>query len=116
MSKITKMQRLLADAYHTAVKPKNQLSMTGEHHVVGLDSDPIEKPNGRFIWFTLDNPKNDGIVLRGTNVCGWNETDPTRIRAKAIEVATTILGDSERAHAEVDSVIAAGGMLLPEQV
>ncbi len=114
MKKNTNMQRLLADAYHTTVKPGNQLSMTGEHHVVGLDFEPVEKPNGRFIWFTLENPKNEGTVLRGTNASSWNETDPERIREKAIEVATSIVGDQMRARAEVDAVIAAGGMLLPE--
>ena len=111
----TNMQKLLADAYHTTVKPENQLSMTGEHHVVGLDFEPIEKPNGRFIWFALDNPKNEGTVLRGTNACSWNETDPARIREKAIEVATRVLGSAQRARAEIDAVVAAGGMVFPEK-
>ncbi len=115
MAQITNMQKLLADAYNTTAKPENQLSMTGKHSVVGLDFEPVEKPNGRFIWFALDNPKNEGTVLRGTNVCSWNETDPARIREKAIEVATALLGSSRRARAEIDSVIAAGGMVFPEK-
>ena len=115
MVQISEMQRLLADAYHTTGKPVTRLSLTGEHHVVGLDNESVQKPNGRFIWFVLHNPKNEGSVLRGTNVCGWSEADPTRIRAKAIELATNVLGDANRACAEVDAVIAAGGMLLPEK-
>lgn len=104
-------QTHLADRYHTTTRPNNQLTLEGTHHVVGLDIDEKEMPEGRFIWFTVDNPKNDGTVLRGTTVCSYRVSSLAEVRKHAIACATRWLGNERQATFEVDEVIKHGGML-----
>ena len=86
--------------------------MVGEHKVVGIDIDAKEMPNGRFIWFAVQNPKNNGSVLRGTTMSDYRVKDADTIRSDAIKVATRWVGCQIEATAQVDAVIKAGGMLL----
>lgn len=105
-------QSKLADKYHTTLLDDQSLSFDGQHTVVGLDLDEQEMPNGRFIWFHLKSPRNQGGVLRGTNASDFRVSDPKEIRESAIKAATGLLGDRDEAEFQVDRVIKAGGMLL----
>jgi len=105
------LQERLAARYHTTLRPNNALCLQGKCHVVGIDLDPVEMPEGRFIWFTIDHSHNEGGVLLGETFCSWSLTDPAKIRSRAIDCAAYRLGDRSRAKREVDAVIKAGGCL-----
>lgn len=106
-------QHQLADKYHTTSSPDNRISLGGKHTVVGLDLETEDMPSGRFIWFHVDDPKNEGGVLRGTNVAGWRATTKQELRRAAIEKAMYYGNLSEaQATRQVGRVIQAGGMLL----
>ena len=108
----TASQTKLANKYHTTSLPDRDICFDGKHKVVGIDLDETEMPKGRFIWFSLENPRNKGSVLRGTTMCDYRVKDAQTIRTEAIKQAKRLVGSEDEATRQVDDVIKAGGMLL----
>jgi hypothetical protein len=105
-------QKLLAERYHTTKTADNKLSFKGQYNVVGLDIDQTEMPNGRYIWFSIDTPYNDGSILLGETVSDYRVKDIKTIRKNAIQKTMNRINDRYIATVMVDRVIKEGGMLL----
>lgn len=107
------LQTKLADHYHTTLKPDCSLRFDGHFTLVGLDLEESQMPSGRFIWYAIDHPQNEGTVLRGETFCSWSVSTLDAIKQEAIKHATRRLGSEVRAIRQVNACIRAGGFILP---
>ena len=113
MDRVTgKMQRQLADKYHTTHLEADSCTVKGEFTVVGIDLREEEVPEGRFIWFHVEHPDNEGGVLFGTSFVSYTAQSRDTLRHAAIKAAKPYIGEEAEAMRQVDAVIDAGGMLL----
>lgn len=96
-----KQQIRLANYYHQTKLPDDEICFDGEAHLVGMDAREEETPNGRFIWFAVNNPRNGGTLLRGETLTDYRVSDLNVIRNRAIAVTVRRTGVEESEAAKV---------------
>lgn len=99
-----KRQRSLAKRFHTSKKAGNKLNLSGDRKLVGFDIEEHEMSFGRFIWYCLDNPANNGTVLLGQTLCDYRVKDKSEIREHAVRNALSYISDVDEIERVVDSI------------
>ena len=104
----------LSNVYHKSKLPNNKLVLSGFYSLVGIDIEQSQKDKGRFIYWCVEHPLNEGTILLGETLCDYRVDDIVTVREAAIKAvkARTTGGKLAVATSLVDRIIKENGSML----